>query len=584
MEITESFNSIATAWVSQDEKLDEWRKRLLCAIKSRGIVDVELLLDNPPGQLSNLLNQPLVLNQNEPVTRYSGNERSFGSRCIRFSVPLIFAALQENKELLHLLHSKGASLTTCDAEGDNILHAIVWLSALNPKKEANLCKMYDTILELSPVPVRKKLLLLEDIDGLRPLELAARLGTFLLFRKFIETEHVYKFVIDESPIARRVRYDLTEYECSSTNNRRQVTPLLFLRNMLYTDLEKEAAKELLESPLIQKWIDIKLQKVKYHLVMPFIITVLLIVGLMINDNDQVEICNSNTNVTSVGNHTTGSWLFFYTVVGIEFLYVTSRFAIIIMNRWEAHRSHSSGENRLKRPILLLHSTGVINNTICVCFQIYREITLGVHVILPLLVPNLNQGLLGEFLLWNKINIQLLLWWDLLMYAQVVPGMANVGYIVAGVFRCMGTFAAFMSIFSVFFVSLSEGVRSVAKHYCLSRIGYSAESLYSTFLIMLNMLNPKDVASDASNMPGILIFMHIIVVAFLVILLLNYLIALLTDVVAKIENEKTILAAVTRLQIILDSGETESKLVGILLKFRKKRRDEKFTIECEEYTV
>ena len=68
---------------------------------------------------------------------------------------------------------------------------MVTLAFLKPQKEDYIKDLYCIISDYLPRTTLKSILLQEDNDGFRPLELAANTGTFGLFLDIFHTKGVY---------------------------------------------------------------------------------------------------------------------------------------------------------------------------------------------------------------------------------------------------------------------------------------------------------------------------------------------------------------------------------------------------------
>ena len=102
------------------------------------------------------------------------------------------------------------------SKGDrNILHCLVHTSQVGGKQaEQQALRVYEWLCEQLPIEVIRELLFAEDRDGLRPLELAAYLGTFHLADRIMHTEGVYKTTIRRG-LYQDDYFDITDYEITS---------------------------------------------------------------------------------------------------------------------------------------------------------------------------------------------------------------------------------------------------------------------------------------------------------------------------------------------------------------------------------
>jgi hypothetical protein len=574
-------NDDPKVWSS--EKMDGWRTKLCNAIKERDVVDVELLLDSPPGELCDILNTPLIRNDSKPISRHNGRAESFGSNCTRFSLPIILAAVHGDLEIVDLLCDDGASIYSKDVEGDNVIHALIWIAAFKPEKEKDLCVMFEKLMTLASTDENKKrLLIVEDIDGLRPFELASKLGTFLLFGRIVETEGVYKVVVAVSPIARKVRYDISEYESSGPNGRAMLSPLNFLRYMRDDEIEKEGAVEIFKHPAMAKWIDSKLRACYRLAPFPVSNLILCIVALIVSDEfGHSDICPVNKNVTSFGIQSEAKWTIFYSAVIVDFINTVCISWYFIRSIWIVHKEHPSGAMRFFRPRVMTKGRPLlVNSGIFYTCQCMKTLLFVMYAIVTATVTDWGVGKLGEAMLMIRVNIEIAFWWLILYYIQIFPG---IGHTITGALRCIRIFLGFLVVFAMFYVAASLGLRSMARYFCLPELGYSSDSMYSTLMIMLNMINMRDLVGGHAKLPVPLMMIHILIVSILAILLLNYLIALISDAVGKVESHRVIIQCVTSFNVALDFMQVQVAVRGLLPKCIQWKQTP-FVIDVEEYTV
>ncbi len=72
--------------------------------------------------------------------------------------------------------------------GNNVFHVLVVNSLVQPHRERQMADSFRHLVSILPEPEVKTLLLTENDQGLRPLELAAHVGTFLMFEIIMETK------------------------------------------------------------------------------------------------------------------------------------------------------------------------------------------------------------------------------------------------------------------------------------------------------------------------------------------------------------------------------------------------------------
>jgi hypothetical protein len=556
--------------IGATEEIRNWRLKLLRAIKRRDVQVVETLVMSAPGDISQLVNQPLT------AATSSGSSVRYHDM---FSLPIVIAAIHGSEEILDIFYRKGADIFAVEAKGGNIVHALCWAAGYRSASESNICKIYARITDIADTNKNKsRLLHAMDKDGLRPVELASRLGTLMLLGAIFETTGVYRHLISESVIGVRVKYDLSDYETTGPMCRRHVTPLNFLRRILDTDIEKEGAMKALQHPCLHKWVRRKFRRYIPFLLFSCFLNLLLVFGFTMSDEfGHDKSCNVKILYWNIHGHYKSA--VFYSTMGLEIFWAMSLHFMFWRGTWKVHSA--VGLKDLSRPkSMCSNGKQLVSMYIFLVFFSSRSVMVMVYLFIVVCVPDWRDNeAIGTVMLFLRVSIQVQLWWCLLYYIQLLPG---IGHLVIGAYRCLGVFTYFLLILAMFFIASAEGIRSVASYYCLGNLGYYIDGYYSTFLMMLNMINPRDLTNHSP--PVALILMHVLIVFVIVILLLNFLIALLSEEVGKIEQCKHVIQTITRLNVCLELDAMYSGISDLLPDCCTRKQREEFTIENDEYSI
>ena len=143
----------------------------------------------------------------------------------------------------------------------NIIHYLIVISKYDEVFEEKAVKIYTTLQKiLSPFEIRN-LLLMEDKEGLRPLELSVHASCLLIFDAIINTQDVYLVKKERISFREICWYDVTQYErhqcCGTGKERSSVSPLFFLTYLDQRVLKSEKALNVLRNGMLKEWAKVK---------------------------------------------------------------------------------------------------------------------------------------------------------------------------------------------------------------------------------------------------------------------------------------------------------------------------------------
>ena len=137
-------------------------------------------------------------------------------------------------------------------------------------------------------------------------------------------------------------------------------------------------------------------------------------------------------------------------------------------------------------------------------------------------------------------------WNLLYFLEMIPGFSILALSIQRMFAKM---LRFMTVFFLLFFSFEYTFFRLYNDRGVCAEGFTGwvDSFYSTFLIMVNMVNLADVVGGVDIL---LVVIHVTYVFIVAILLLNFLIALMSDAMTKVMNKADILVHLQQLSAAL----------------------------------
>lgn len=172
-------------------------------------------------QLSNRTKMIMI---NTPATG-----KFFVNTVMMGELPLSVASLTFNKDTMHILIDHGADMHAQNSYGDTVLHSLVKYSAVYPNKTDNVIEMFKYLNGLlkkgKSINPRFRCIdsdifleedsyvwFLENKENLTPLQLSAKLGVVEIFQFIIKLENVYSFVSTQDGLFDVKLYDITEID------------------------------------------------------------------------------------------------------------------------------------------------------------------------------------------------------------------------------------------------------------------------------------------------------------------------------------------------------------------------------------
>lgn len=498
--------------------------------------------------------------------------------------PLVLAAVFQSTGTINLFLENSADLFVQDIGSDTVIHGIIKAAAIEPEHQDNYVQIYEFLINRLTDREKRRLLFLEDADGLRPLELSARLRTFKLFQKIFGTEGVYLFKKGIIGAHLCTWYDVTDYESVDDNGkRRKKSPL-----RMFTVMEKEFLLQARQSafvdhPALQKWISGKIWINVPYLVFWFFLRLFytgLIFVCAVSDVslDQALSPENRTGWPDPNSEYCPQAIFTMNGQMLELLIVSVicfSFLIVIFDIAEFIAYHSVTKQRDRRCYHAFASRNFVVRTrfYRICNFLLAASVIIFHASKKLDPESTSQVTPKAYMLANILNI-----WSLLFFIQLLPAL---GYFVTIIQRMLKDMFHFLILYVILFFSFSQTFFNLfyINHVCSKEFKDMFWSMYSTFRVMLNMIELTEEYPGSYDL-AILHTTYVIVVP---ILLVNFLIALMSNSVSDVAENRQLIMLLQRLSAAI---LVEERLEKIIVWFYKKKqhnyyvvKDGRIYVEC-----
>ncbi len=230
--------------------MEDTGQKLLRFIKQSEIVELNSMLKNlSKAEIEHLFNR-------SPKKKIRMRFHYRHSKlALKEAIPLVFEAIIRGQlHVAKLLHEHGAKFYVTDANGWNIIHYLIVLSHLHNNYENVAVRLYKKLQEMIERQEFFKMLKQEDLEGLRPLEMALHYGCLQMFDVIVNTPEIYLMKVEEEGQIQCLWYDITDYEhfcCSS--NRRSKNLVTILSNIDENVLKSSENLQVLRNGMLEKW-------------------------------------------------------------------------------------------------------------------------------------------------------------------------------------------------------------------------------------------------------------------------------------------------------------------------------------------
>ena len=453
--------------------------------------------------------------------------------------PLSVAIVYHSINCFKALVENGCDLFLQDYRGNSVVHLLVYVSVA--KTDNHAVEMYDFILSrLKTVRERRQLLSHRSDDGFLAMDLAAKHGCVKLFRAILYTEGNYRAVISQQG-----KIALNSFNFGGDDS----SCMSFLWQLTWTEdtvKKLEAVKEILKIPVVSKMI-----YQRFYAALPYVCfwmlmrcmhgILFLIIDTMLFNLYHTHNCNSDgtlkANVSTdmfysewVANHffsqTNGSlpanvmtasmYSIMYAICTIvfdiaEIIYLMENSKMInrsyVVKLW---REYLVNSNFYRTVMLLL--------AICtIAMSVTKLVSMSEHT------EDTNE-LLVIISLLNRIFIT----FSIFYFIQLLP---MIGFFVIGFQKMLAALARFALLQGGIIFVFSTLFRHVHIYLCKPDIHscIPSQSIYRTFLIMLNMVTVVEEGRCSVVGEYCLMLLHILYVFVVAVMTINYLIAIMSSV-------------------------------------------------------
>ena len=455
--------------------------------------------------------------------------------------------------MMQLLLHRGANPTQTTSSGNNLIHVLIAKASMEPEEHEN---SYINTLKWIGKSVDKEmylsLLLTENGEGLRPLELAAHLGTYWLFQFLFETPQLY-ITKEVNRYPHKVQYfDITDYIRGSRIDKSPVKIALYLEER---KLPCQSTKDVFLQDPMWSWFSAIIAANKPFLIIWFVLRLLWMTVLIAAVNDGIysyECSIASMNATVACFH----WYNIEAIIPgyhtILCLVVSSICTVKLLGDLITIAKHFCSR------------TGWLNHNLhgkketCLSFKVYELLFLycvfefTTKIMYSYFATNVRTGSITDGI------VALGLIWSALFFVQMLP---NVDHYVIATQRMLSMFVEFslvLSLFSLFYsiVMYAEFSISYGFHFGSLRL-----AMYNSFLLMETV--------PGMSMDAGVYLLYLTFVLMVSLLLLNVLLAFLLSSYGYVHEHRDLLMLIQRLSVAMVEEDKFVRYLGPLRKWIKR---------------
>lgn len=522
---------------------------------------------------------------------FDGEKHASNVALSRLAKPLFAAATMGSVEVIAALLEEGVQILQENKHKENIFHAIVLANANDIMTKENAVCVYERLVVMLENSVVEKLLLHENIKGLRPLELAANCGCVLLYEKIHLTPGTYVTKTLKRGILLEQWIDITEYETYASGARRHRSPIYIFGHLDKRVGFSQRLGDILNCDLLMTWTDKKMKSDQLFFVYWVLVTIYFGICYFVfvtkgavkanntgdvdsnnesgspSNNSQCEhqylYFTSNCNMATLLTIAVVSYAFSNLVILVVFLAERKIYNKMMYSKdLSGHRKHL-----------------IVDIHFCPFFVGLTSVLQLVHVALEIIgIANIDWILCLCMSTACMTSI-----WTILFYMQI---SSIIGHFTIAMQRMMWVMLQFFILFvcvylpfvHAFYRVLQDKRGHAHPEFSLGPI----EHYYNTFIVSLNMIDMHQFKADRDTLDYyVILYLHTAYVFLISILFMNFLIALLSTSVSEIMRRKDVYMLVQKLVIIslMEDAMGVVRFFHCVWRFFQKRN---FVVEDDRY--
>ena len=463
--------------------------------------------------------------------------------------PFHAAAIFHSHDVLRLLWRSGVNVLQEDNWQNNVVHMLIYADYTDTVRGTTYAETFVHIQTLISEKELKALLRMENAFLLRPLEFAALHGCISMASVIMQTKNIY--LIKEEHVGYNVvqYFDVSDYEQFDDG----VPPRFFISPLCFVAVT-EASRvntidpDVFHDPGLRSWINAKIIT-NWPFVFVWFIFRFCYIALFfsaslesswptfVDSTSDPNVTNSKSKVICSSQKPDFGSYRWYILSTLSILILSSNFYNYLFMR---KIIHPAVLQIIQRRDFYSHIQFYDLMQFTKCLSV-----VGINVCQLLRSMGLAVPLTLDYMFFVLVSFGCM--WGVVYFLQVLPWISI--YAIA-VQRMLLVSIRFMLIFVIFLCAFAISFRRILlgdSNQCPENFRTAGETMYSSFLVMINAINFREYQNvDKTS----LYILHVVFVFFISILLINFLIATMTQSFSDLYAKRRAIVQTQRLALMM----------------------------------
>ena len=457
-------------------------------------------------------------------------------------LPLAIAAVAGSTHSIKALLQAGVCPIQVDCHGNSVVHSMIAYLHYHSDMEENIISKFQLLTDTLSVDVMTVILHHENSFGLRPIEFAAQHGQGSMVLAIMNTPGVYLAKQEKYGLTTYKWYNIGEYEGTGNTTRCRKSPLSLMTYVDSTIAKTSGYRKYVYSDVIQNWYQKKFLMNLPLIILWFLLRALFVgayillsldMGIFEHLETNPDKCMPEKALKLSPSVRFGIITFIVAQSCFSVLFdITDGLLLLLSKALHPLYHMISGRKELLTQVAL-----------------YRLCYFSFSFFIVICSPAM-YGLRSEFssylVDYSRVVTPFVATWSLLYFMQLIP---KIGFSISSIYGMVSNLLVFSLMYVLMIIPFVQAfytfINSNTMQGCIPGFSDLFQSFYSMFLIMLNLISLPGFNIEKIEL---LYLTHIIYTFGISILLINFFIAVMTDTMGNISQNRVLILCIQRASV------------------------------------